>query len=121
MLEIEAARDDADLARYTSIVARVVPQAAQTVAELKEIAKKEELVHLIASVDGEAVGAGFCSLEPRMRARHGAFAKIGVLPEHRNRGIGSSKETGNWMHAFSEVLTAPPAVEILHVDGAEAK
>jgi hypothetical protein len=25
------------------------------------------------------------------------------------------------MHSFSEVLTAPPAVEILHVDGAEAK
>ena len=43
------------------------------------------------------------------------------LDQFRNRGIGSSKETGNWMHAFSEVLTAPPAVEILHVDGAEAK
>jgi hypothetical protein len=25
------------------------------------------------------------------------------------------------MHSFSEVLTQPPAVEILHVDGAEAK
>src|SRR5205814_7044135 len=43
------------------------------------------------------------------------------LDQLRNRGIGSSKETGNWMHSFSEVLTAPPAVEILHVDGAEAK
>jgi hypothetical protein len=42
------------------------------------------------------------------------------LDQFRNRGIGSSKETGNWMHAFSEVLTAPPAVEILHVDNAEA-
>ena len=42
------------------------------------------------------------------------------LDQFRNRGIGSSKETGNWMHAFSEVLTAPPAVEILHVDSAEA-
>src|SRR5438034_1717947 len=90
MLEIEAARDDADLARYTGVVARVVPQAAQTVAELKETAKKEELVRLVAAVDGEAVGTGFCFREPRMRARRGAFAKIGVLPERRNRGVGSA-------------------------------
>jgi hypothetical protein len=47
--------------------------------------------------------------------------KLDQLDQFRNKGIGSSKETGNWMHAFSEVLTAPPAVEILHVDGAEAK
>src|SRR5712671_1856407 len=47
--------------------------------------------------------------------------KLDQLDQFRNRGIGSSKETGNWMHAFSEVLTAPPAVVILHVDGAEAK
>ena len=43
------------------------------------------------------------------------------LDQFRHRGIGSQSETSNWMHAFSEVLTAPPAVEILHVDGAEAK
>ena len=47
--------------------------------------------------------------------------KLDQLDQFRNRGIGSSKETGSWMHAFSEVLTAPPAVVILHVDGAEAK
>ena len=47
--------------------------------------------------------------------------KLDQLDQFRNRGIGSSKETGNWMHSFSEVLTAPPGVEILHVDGAEAK
>ena len=46
--------------------------------------------------------------------------KLDQLDQYRNRGIGSSKETGNWMHAFSEVLTAPPGVEILHVDSAEA-
>jgi GNAT superfamily N-acetyltransferase len=90
MLEIRVARADDDLARYTAVVSRVVPQAALTVAELKEIAKKEDLVHLIASADGETVGTGFCSHEPRMRARRGAFAKIGVLPERRNRGIGSA-------------------------------
>jgi mycothiol synthase len=90
MLEIQVARDDADLARYTGIVSRVVPEQALTVAELKEVAKKEELVHLIASVDGETAGAGFCSQEPRMQARRGAFARVGVAPERRNRGIGSA-------------------------------
>jgi len=49
------------------------------------------------------------------------LTQLDQLDQFRNRGIGSTKETGNWMHAFSEVLTAPPAVEILHVDGAEAK
>lgn len=34
----------------------------------------------------------------------------------RERGIGSSKETGDWMHAFSEILTAPPEVELLRVE-----
>jgi hypothetical protein len=38
------------------------------------------------------------------------------LDQFRNRGVGSAEETGNWMHAFSEVLTAPPCVEILRFD-----
>lgn len=46
--------------------------------------------------------------------------KLDELERFRNRGIGSDTETGDWMHAFSEVLTAPPCVEILHVDDAKA-
>ena len=46
--------------------------------------------------------------------------KLDQLDQFRNRGIGSREETGNWMHAFSEVLTAPPCVKILHVDDAKA-
>ena len=42
--------------------------------------------------------------------------QLDQLDHLRNHGIGSREETGNWMHAFSEVLTAPPCVEILHVD-----
>ena len=38
------------------------------------------------------------------------------LDQFRNRGVGSPEETGDWMHAFSEVLTAPPCVEILRFD-----
>jgi hypothetical protein len=35
----------------------------------------------------------------------------------RERGIESGTETGDWMHAFSEILTAPPEVELLRVAG----
>jgi hypothetical protein len=38
------------------------------------------------------------------------------LDQFRSRGVGSAEETGDWMHAFSEVLTAPPCVEILRFD-----
>lgn len=45
-----------------------------------------------------------------------ALQSLDGLDQFRNRGVGSEKETGNWMHAFSEILTSPPAVEILRVD-----
>jgi hypothetical protein len=38
------------------------------------------------------------------------------LDQFRSRGVGSTEETGNWMHAFSEVLTQPPCVEILRFE-----
>jgi hypothetical protein len=41
------------------------------------------------------------------------------LDQLRNRGVGSDQETGNWMHAFSEVLTQPPCVEILRIEDAK--
>ena len=46
------------------------------------------------------------------------LTSLDQLDQFRNRGVGTSEETAHWMHAFSEVLRAPPAVEILHVDGA---
>jgi len=42
------------------------------------------------------------------------------LDQFRNRGVGSTEETGNGMHAFSEMLTAPPCSEILRIDDAKA-
>jgi hypothetical protein len=42
------------------------------------------------------------------------------LDQFRNRGVGSTEETANWMHAFSEILTAPPCVEILRFDETKA-
>jgi hypothetical protein len=32
--------------------------------------------------------------------------------------VGSRGETRDWMHAFSEILLSPPAVEILRTDEA---
>jgi hypothetical protein len=39
------------------------------------------------------------------------------LDQFRDSGVGSAQETSNWMHAFSEVLTAPPCVEVLRFEG----
>ncbi len=47
------------------------------------------------------------------------LAQLDQLDQFRERGVGTSEETGNWMHAFSEILTAPPMVEILRVDEAQ--
>jgi hypothetical protein len=38
------------------------------------------------------------------------------LDEFRQRGIRSGGETANWIHEFSQILTAPPVVEILRLD-----
>jgi hypothetical protein len=48
------------------------------------------------------------------------LTSLDQLEEFRNQGVGSKKETGNWMHAFSEILLSPPVVEILRIDGAAA-
>jgi len=56
-----------------------------------------------------------------LRRGHGHWAalqfevelkSLDQLDQFRNRGVGSTEETGNWMHAFSEIFTAPPCIEI---------
>ncbi len=37
------------------------------------------------------------------------------LDDFRSTGIGSAQATGDWMRELSELLTAPPAVEISRV------
>jgi hypothetical protein len=41
------------------------------------------------------------------------LASLDQLDQFRNRGVGSSEDTRDWMHDFSKILTAPPCVEIL--------
>jgi GNAT superfamily N-acetyltransferase len=75
---------------YVELVGRVAPEAALAVPELRAIERELELVHLLAELDGEGVGAGFCVKKPRMRARRAAHAKARVPEEHRCRGVGSA-------------------------------
>jgi hypothetical protein len=44
------------------------------------------------------------------------LANLDQLDQFRNRGVGSSEDTGHWMHDFSKILTAPPGVEILRAE-----
>jgi len=62
-------------------------------------------------------------LVPLTRGPGGAALQFEVeLPnleqfeEFREKGIDSDRETGNWMHKFSEILTCPPQVELLRVE-----
>ena len=70
----------------------------------------------------QAEGLSARLLVPLTRGEGGAALQFEVeltsldqLEGLRHRGDG--KQAGEWMHAFSEILTAPPAVEILRVDG----
>jgi hypothetical protein len=61
-------------------------------------------------------------LIPLTRAHGGAALQFEIemtsldrLDQFRSRGVGSGEETGDWMHAFSAILLAPPVVEILRV------
>jgi hypothetical protein len=41
------------------------------------------------------------------------LANLDQLDQFRNRGVGTSESTHNWMRDFSKILTAPACVEIL--------
>lgn len=64
-------------------------------------------------------------LVPLTRA-HGAAAlqfeielkSLDQLEQFRHEGVGSREKTNEWMQGFSEILVAPPSVEILRVDDA---
>ena len=47
------------------------------------------------------------------------LTSLDQLDQFRNRGVGSSQETSDWMHSFSEILTSPPCVEILRIEDAK--
>jgi len=67
-------------------------------------------------------GLNACLLVPLTRHHDSAalqfeleLSRLDQLDQFRERGVGTDKETSDWMRAFSEILVAPPAVEILRV------
>ena len=42
------------------------------------------------------------------------------LDQFRQRGFGSKDDVHDWMHAFSDILTAPPSVELLRIEEGKA-
>jgi hypothetical protein len=88
---------------------------------------RQRAVDFIRREVASARGAGLNArlLVPLTRGQGGAALQFEIeltsldqLDQFRNRGVGSDQETRDWMHAFSEILAAPPAVEILRVDEA---
>jgi hypothetical protein len=64
-------------------------------------------------------------LIPLTRSHGGAALQFEVdlknldqLEQFRHEGVGSKQETRKWMQGFSEILVAPPTVEVLRVDKA---
>ena len=62
-------------------------------------------------------------LVPLTRGHGGAALQFEVelqnldqFDRFRERGVESDEQTHQWMHEFSEILTAPPEVELLRVD-----
>jgi hypothetical protein len=56
-------------------------------------------------------GAGGAALQFEVE-----LANLDQFEQFRERGIESGEQTGNWMHAFSEILISPPEVELLRVE-----
>ncbi len=61
-------------------------------------------------------------LVPLTRGRGGASLQFEIevpsldeFENFREHGLGPNDQTGDWMHAFSEVLTCPPEVELLRI------
>ncbi len=88
-------------------------------------------------IRGEAAAASGRGLNARLlvpltRGPGGAALQFEIeltdldqLEQFRQSAAGSGQATSgqtgaNWMHAFSEILTRPPEVEILRVDEAKA-
>lgn len=68
-------------------------------------------------------------LVPLTRGQGGAglqfeveLTSLGQLEDFRHRGAGGpASESEDWMRAFSDILNAPPLVEILRVDEAASR
>jgi hypothetical protein len=88
-------------------------------------ANRRKALEFIRKEVGAARDKGLAArlLIPITRGQNGAalqfeleLSSLDQLDQFRQQGVTSGEETGNWMHAFSEILLAPPMVEILRLD-----
>jgi RimJ/RimL family protein N-acetyltransferase len=101
VIEIRRAETDADLEAWRWVRRAVLPdERAPSVAELRA-AMTDETVYLLAELDGELAGSGYCgrssfgyaSLQPR------------VVPALRRRGVGNALLRASADHALRRGLT----------------
>jgi hypothetical protein len=87
-------------------------------------AHRQKAMALIQQEVGAARAQGLRArlLVPLTRAPGGASLHYEIELDHldqfddfRSSGLGSSQATGDWMHELSDILTAPPVVEITRV------
>jgi mycothiol synthase len=80
------AESDADLEAMVDVRRRVTPEARPTVENLRfNLESNDDLVYLIARLDGAPVACGFVE-----RWQATAVGDVAVVPEHRRRGIGAA-------------------------------
>jgi mycothiol synthase len=84
---IRRAESDADLAAYCEVWNAITPREPTALEDVKRRLKRQpERLYLVALEEEEVVGLGFCG--PSQTPERTAVV-VGVLPEHRRRGIGS--------------------------------
>lgn len=92
--------------------------------DIMPVHRQEALDFMRRELDAaRAEGLGARILVPLTRAAGGPSLQFEVevkdlddLETFRRRGVGSKEETGAWMHAFSEILAAPPTTEIFRLE-----
>ena len=89
MVEIRAAKTNADLAASTDVYNRAWPRGAFTLEETQAWrAAQDETLELLGERDGEVVGSAVAAIGP-WRPEH-PFTLITVLPEARRHGVGTA-------------------------------
>jgi mycothiol synthase len=84
---IRRAESDADLAAYCDVWNAITPREPTALKDVKRRLKRQpERLYLVALEGEDVVGLGFCG--PSQTPERTAVV-VGVLPEHRRRGIGS--------------------------------
>jgi mycothiol synthase len=108
-IEIEVCANDADERLSLALHNAVWPRQAVTIDDVRSFkSSARDHADLLARLDGEAVASGFVVILPQRPSS--AFALVTVLPERRERGVGTAlyRAVSDWADARGlEALQAP--------------